>query len=401
MLLICSINIVSAGCDSRSFSSKGLIYSAKYDDNGEIVEFSITAAKDTGPYVKIPNEYLGHPITMIDDSAFLECNNLVAIQIPQNIQQIANNAFTNCVKLTEISVADNNPNYSSQEGVLFDKNKTEILLYPQSKNNDEYQIPSSVIKVGDKAFFNNTFIADISGGENVLQIGSESFSGCTRLSNLVFPNSLSTIKSRAFDSCYNLMRLTIPHSVTTIEENAFDNCYKLIEIFNLSELPIAVKSEKHGKIGYYALNVQSKNNLHSCITQTEDGFIFFNSNDIVYLVGYNGNNKKPDFPEEYNRKPYEIYNCAFLWNNTIETISIPNFVTSIEKFTFSNCSSLKKIEIPTSITVIDSFAISDCKQLNDITFKGTKEQWDTISKRYNWDNETKFNIHYNNSNAVK
>ncbi len=106
-------------------------------------------------------------------------------------------------------------------------------------------------------------------------------------------------------------------------------------------------------------------------------------------------------PEEYNRKPYEIYNCAFLWNNTIETISIPNFVTSIEKFTFSNCSSLKKIEIPTSITVIDSFAISDCKQLNDITFKGTKEQWDTISKRYNWDNETKFNIHYNNSNAVK
>lgn len=66
-------------------------------------------------------------------SAFSGCENLMSISIPANVADIQSIAFAGCKKLTSIEVDSNNENYSSINGVLFDKNITELVCYPAGK----------------------------------------------------------------------------------------------------------------------------------------------------------------------------------------------------------------------------------------------------------------------------
>lgn len=95
---------------------------------------------------------MSNSVTWIGEEAFYGCNRLTSITIPNSVTSIGEKAFFWCLALTAIYVAEANEYYSSLDGVLFNKDKTELICYPPSKVDDSYNIPNSVKSIGNSAF---------------------------------------------------------------------------------------------------------------------------------------------------------------------------------------------------------------------------------------------------------
>ena len=256
--------------------------------------------------ITIPNS-----VTSIGVSAFNGCTGLTSITIPNSVTSIGNSAFNNCSKLTEINIDLENSNFSSIDGVLFNKDKTELIIYPKGKQG-EYVIPNSVTSIGNGAF-----------------------SGCTGLTSVTIGDSVTSIGDFAFSNCSGLTSITIPNSVTSIGNWAFNNCSKLTEI-----------------------NVDLENSNFLSI----DG-VLFNKNKtelIKFPVGKKGGYVIPN-------SVTSIGDYAFSGCTGLTSITIPNSVTSIGDFAFSNCSGLTSITIPNSVTSIGEDAFYYCSGLTSIT----------------------------------
>ena len=124
-------------------------------------------------------------VTSIGSYAFSWCSSLTSITIPESVTSIGIMTFSKCSSLTNINVSDNNKNYSSIDGVLFNKDKTEIIKYPIKKDGTSYVIPNSVTSIGDSTFSN-----------------------CSSLTNITIPNSVTNIGEFAFNSCISLTSIT-------------------------------------------------------------------------------------------------------------------------------------------------------------------------------------------------
>ena len=141
-------------------------------------------------------------------SAFSGCENLMSISISANVADIQSIAFAGCKKLTSIEVDSNNENYSSINGVLFDKNITELVCYPAGKNDASYTVPNTV-----KSF------------------AYGSFYDCENLTSVIIPNGVTSIGGASFWNCKNLKSIVIPKSVTKIDLFSFNGCESLKDIY--------------------------------------------------------------------------------------------------------------------------------------------------------------------------
>ena len=139
--------------------------------------------------------------------------------------------------LTAIDVEVGNNNYTSVNGVLFNKGKTELICYPAGKTDKSYNIPNSVTSIGYSAFIDCTSITSITIPDSVTSIDSSAFGGCSSLKSITIPNSVTSIGYYAFYGCTSLTSVTIPKSVTGIDDWAFgyyyDNDYKKINNFKI------------------------------------------------------------------------------------------------------------------------------------------------------------------------
>lgn len=94
-------------------------------------------------------------------SAFLGCYKLTQINIPASLTSIGDSSFYRCESLVDINVDENNPNYSSENGVLFDKNKTTLIRYGEGRTATTYSIPTSVTSIEHDAFYNCDNLTDV------------------------------------------------------------------------------------------------------------------------------------------------------------------------------------------------------------------------------------------------
>ena len=163
-------------------------------------------------------------VTEIGGYAFRGCKGLKSITIPSSVTEIGENAFRGCKGLTSITADKNNKNYTSVNGVLFNKNKTEILAYPNAKSSS-YVIPSSVTEIGSAAFYDCTGLKSVTIPSSVKEIGIDAFSGCTGLKSVTISNGVTNIESWAFYGCTGLKSVTIPSSVAEICGSSFGYYY--------------------------------------------------------------------------------------------------------------------------------------------------------------------------------
>ncbi len=193
-------------------------------------------------------------VTSIGYQAFTFCTGLTDIIIPKNVTNIGTRAFAYCDNLAYIKVDPANMSYSNDEyGVLFNKNKINLIQYPIGNTRTNYKIPDSVTKIEEDAFrecrcLANVIIPDsvVSMGErvfrdcinlssiviskNLTRIESQTFSGCESLTNVTIPNNVSSLGSSSFSNCNSLESITIPNRVTSIEQMAFYECANLASV---------------------------------------------------------------------------------------------------------------------------------------------------------------------------
>ena len=169
-------------------------------------------------------------VISIGDYAFCGCYALININIPNSVTSIGYNTFAVCKSLTDITVDLGNTVYSDINGVLFNKDQTQIIRYPIGKNNVNYIIPHGVTSIEESAFDDCIYLTNIIIPDSVTSIGEDAIRSCKSLTDITIPDSVTNIGKRAFSSCESLTDITIPNSVTSIGEGAFSGCESLTNI---------------------------------------------------------------------------------------------------------------------------------------------------------------------------
>ncbi len=212
--------------------------------------------------------------------AFAGCSSLESITIPSSVTSIGYGVFSCCSSLTEIVVDENNPNYSSLDGNLYDKHKTALIQYAGGKTATSFVIPNSVTSIGDSAFYDCSSLESITIPNSVMSIGYEAFRYCSSLESITIPNSVTSIGGEVFKYCSSLESITIPNSVTSIGIYAFYDCSSLESI----TIPNSVTS-----IGNYAFSGCSNLTIYCEAESKPSGWDDeWNSDDCPVVWGYKG-----------------------------------------------------------------------------------------------------------------
>ena len=283
MLCLSLTNINVAENNTAYCSENGILF------NKEKTELLCYPAGKTDDFYNIPDS-----VTSIGSGAFLFCISLINIIIPDSVTSIGFGAFTLCLSLTNINVAENNTVYSSENGVLFNKDKTELLRYPEGKKDISYNIPDSVTSIGDAAFVYCGSLTDITIGNSVTSIGNNAFSQCISLTSITIPDSVTIIGEGAFFFCSSLSSITIPNGVTSIGNETFYSCSSLSSI----TIPSSVTSigedafyrcdalTIYGYIDSYAQTYANENSFPFNALGDSDGDGVIGSNDYAMVRNY-------------------------------------------------------------------------------------------------------------------
>ncbi len=191
-------------------------------------------------------------LTKIGDGAFSSCEKLTDFTLPDSVTSIGSNAFHGCSALTEFTIPANvteigayafdttenitvfevdaaNPNFSAQDGVLFDKSAETLLKYPEARPDTSYTVPASCKAIADWAFIGTQYLEQIDLGQ-VQSIGEDAFYYCVKLRSITIPEGVTDLIGGTFCYCVELQSVTLPSTLKTIGENCFYSCTALTDI---------------------------------------------------------------------------------------------------------------------------------------------------------------------------
>lgn len=163
-------------------------------------------------------------VTKIGKNTFKDCKSLRKISIPVSVLSIGSGPFRGCDKLECIEVDVKNKAFKSLEGVLFNKNKSNLICHPAQVGGEVYEIPDSVTVISDWAFCECVRLKKIVIPDSVYEIGEGAFYSCSALTEIVLPDSVFKIDDTAFRGCVNLKTVVIPDSVQEFGWGLFSGC---------------------------------------------------------------------------------------------------------------------------------------------------------------------------------
>lgn len=157
------------------------------------------------------------------------CSNVTGLTIHADVTTIADGAFKGLSSLNTIQIAAGNNNFIVEDNVLYNKEKTKMLCFPQLRAGD-YTMPATIKEMGDHQFYNCINLTGITLSNAIQTIGQYAFAGCANLASLSMSASAKTIGQYAFANCAKLTSISIPASVENINSNAFDGCTALANL---------------------------------------------------------------------------------------------------------------------------------------------------------------------------
>ncbi len=320
-------------------------------------------------------------VTSIGDWAFWYCTSLTSVTIPDSVTSIGDRAFCDCTSLTDITVDADNTAYCSEDGVLFNKSKTELIQYPVGNARTSYTIPDSVTSIGNGAFYLCTKLTSVTIGNSVMSIGEQAFYYCTSLTSVTIPDSVTSIGDSAFYWCASLTSVAIGNSVTSIGDSAFYNCTKLTSVtignsvtsignsaFNgcpsltLVTIPDSVTSI--GGRAFSGCTSLTSVTIPDSVTSI-GGYAFSHCSSLTDItVDADNTTYCSEDGVLFNKSKTEL--IQYPAGNARTSYTIPDSVTSIGQYAFYGCTSLTSVTIPDSVTSIGEYAFSSCAKLTSV-----------------------------------
>ena len=291
-------------------------------------------AGKTGSRYVIPNS-----VTSIGDYAFYGCSNLTSVTIGNRVNWIGYDAFVACSSLAAFTVDGNNPAYGTEAGVLFNKDLTTLVQYPDDKAGTSYLIPSSVTSIGASAFANCDRLTSVTMPGSVKDIGAGAFEFCTNLASVAIGSHVVSIGMDAFRGCTRLTSVNIPESAINIGSTAFLNCSSLT-----------------------AITVAGLNPAY-----VSEAGVWFNKKQTT-LIQYPAARAGTSY--SIPSRVLDLGNSAFANCMRLTSVTIPNSVTNIGQEAFFDCTNLSSVMIGSGVVSIGLEAFWGCASLTSVTLPG-------------------------------
>ncbi|MEE1218575.1 MAG: leucine-rich repeat protein [Ruminococcus sp.] len=291
----------------------------------------------------------------ISSDVFRNSSYLSEIEIPNRVQKIKSNTFSDCVNLSKVTIING-------VKVIGDE------AFKNCKSLNEIIIPDSVYKINDSAFEGCKNLVKAKLSNNLSVISKYLFKNCSSLNDISIPDGVKTINKLAFENCIGLTQITIP--VTEIGNYAFMNCsnltqitipdsvteigsYAFINCTSLAQIIIPNSVTEIGTSAFANCTSLAQFTLSYSVTKIRAS-VFANCTSLAQII----------IPNSVT----EIGASAFANCTSLAQITIPNSVIKIGNSTFTNCSALIQVTIPNSVTEIGISAFKDCTNLMNITF---------------------------------
>ena len=355
----------------------------------------------------------------IEDWTFFGAKNLKTIYLPSTLTTISQTALFGCNNLENIIISSDNPNFTVEDGILYNKDKTTLIRCLPGKDNT-VTIPSTVTSINKLAFNGCSKLkGDLVIPGNVEIISREAFYGCTSEINLILKEGVKEIHEYAFCNSKFTGDLIIPDSVTVLRDKVFKNCYNFNGILKIGNNISYINRETFANCYNLTGDIVLPENLNRIYDQAFynctgfDGDLIIKKLDGIYiqtqafsyctgikrikgniifvsrggffncsLLENTGNLQEADvYSFAYCTNLKEVnaqnwYGSAFDRDVSIESLRIGTAITDLYRCFISKCTNLKTLYIPSSVTSVNEKAIYKCDNLEDIYVDKNKSEVD-------------------------
>ena len=357
--------------------------------------YSAAISQSTSGALVIPATIKTYPVTNIGDYAFSGCYAITSVTVPNTVTNIGDYAFSGCYALTSVSI----PESVTRIG---------FAVFQGNSRLTSVTLPNSVTHIGDYAFVNCYALTSVTIPSAITRIGQRVFFG-TGLTSVTIPNSVTNIHNTAFSNCRGLMSIvvdennanyksanglllskdgtilingvngevaipdgvmridqfafeglsgltsvTMPNSVTDIGVNAFWSCSSLTSVM-ISSSVTNIHSSTFGYCGGLMSIVVDEGNA----TYKSVNGLLLSKDGILLIHGVNADVVIPN--DVTTIGDYAFSNC-----NGLTNVTISSSVTNIGYRAFANCNGLTSVAIPDSVTNIGGEAFQSCTDLTSV-----------------------------------
>ena len=311
-------------------------------------------------------------VKKISEGAFYSVRNLRNVELGASVETIENGAISDTPDLTRFAVDNNNPKYTADaEGVIYTKNKEELVLYPSGRAG-AYTTLATTKKIRNRAFYYAQKVEKVNFNSALENIDNDAFQTTTALKEITFeaPSSLKKIGTWVFVNS-GLTKLELPASLKEIGTAAFysNGNLKTVTVADNSQL------ESIGASAFYQnKNLESFTFEGSTALKTIGQAAF--TNDIklakfdvpanvetIDRAAFDGTSSMKHVTFQAPAKIKKINEAAFQNANALENITLPEGLQEIQKDAFNKCTSLTEIGIPASVTKIDPTGFQQAEKL--------------------------------------
>lgn len=378
--------------------------------------------------IAVPASVNGVEVTELGKTAFGHADDSPVyekIELPATISYISSDMpFMFCQELKEITVAADNKDYCAKDGVLFSKDMTRLICYPQSKQGNSYAVPEGVTALGEASMY-ATQLSEITfpstlketcyyslggnskltsldlSGTALVTLGVYSMTGCEALEEVNLPDSLYEIEGGAFAGCSSLKEIELPEHIAYIGQMAFVNTMlsKIVIPDSVQEIAYAAFGYKYGEEGTvadsnfliigsytgaaytYATDVDVDNNYYNNFRfqtreqyEEEQKLLALDtvvSGEYTYALvdgeaviqSCSSGDTVLNVPSEIDGYPVTmIYPTAFTPCTSVEII-LPEGVKLVREMAFYKCEYLKKVTMPQSLETLGNNCFDGCESL--------------------------------------
>lgn len=275
-------------------------------------------------YIEFPNS-----LVSLGKWAFYNCRSIKNLNIPRNLTEIAYTALPGLSGLVYYTCSPFNPKYKAVDGILYNKDMTMLVAYPQSAPATSFTIPSSVTTLYDYCLHNCDNLTEVIIPESVTLFGMNIFSGSANIESIDVPDGVTKMGLTVFGQCPKLSHVHLPASLDSIKNSCFYGCSSLTEV----AIPANVRYIGNNAFAYCENLKTIRFEEGSCL----EGFGEF----------------------------------VFRESTSFESLDMPNTVNTMGAGIFYYCSSLKNVHLSRNLTILPNRAFYECPLLTELDIPGT------------------------------